>query len=109
MKKVLITVLTMVMLTGCATWGKVCEQGPAIKARIRSALQIAQIGYPLVASLAGQTANPDILGKVALVDAALDVLGKLSYDLTCPSVAELNMAQTALEKAQGAKAELGLK
>jgi hypothetical protein len=109
MKKILITVLAVVMLAGCATWGKVCEQGPEIKARIRSALQIAQVSYPLVAALANQTPNPNVLAKVGLIDAAIDILGKLAYDIACPTVKELNTAQTALEKAQAAKADLGVK
>jgi hypothetical protein len=106
MKRILVAVLAMSMVAGCATWSNVCEQGPEIKARIRSALQIAQVGYPLVVTLANQAPNPDVLAKVVIIDRSLDILGQLAYNIACPTVAELNTAQTALEKAQGAKAEL---
>lgn len=109
MKKLLAIGIILVMVGGCATLKSACEHGDAIKARIRAALQVAQVGYPLVVQLAGATANPDVHYKIGLVDAALDLLGTLAYDLVCPGLAELNESETALQEVQDVKADLGVK
>jgi hypothetical protein len=98
----------LALVGGCATLKSACEHGDIIKARIRAALQIAQVGYPLVAQLAGKTSDPNIIYKVSLLDAALDLLGQLAYDIFCPGLVELNQAESALEQVQEVKAELGV-
>ena len=103
-----VLVVLVMMVSGCATLQNACEHGDTIKARIRAALQVAQVGYPLVMQLAGGTTNPDVQYKIALIDAALDLLGQLAYDLLCPGLPDLNKAEGALEQVQSAKAELGL-
>lgn len=108
MKKRLVILAILAMVSSCATLQNVCEHGDAIKAKIRAALQIAQVGYPLVMQLANKTSNPDVHYKIALLDSALDLLGRLAYDLICPDLVELNQAEIALEQAQDAKAALGI-
>ena len=111
-KLVIVLMVSGLLLGGCATLKQAqdaaCDNGPLIKARIRAFLQIAQVGYPKVAQLAGQTSNPDVQYKIALIDASLDLLGQLAYDLFCPGVKELNQADAALDQAQKAKSELGI-
>jgi hypothetical protein len=108
MKKVIILLAIMSLFIGCATLQNACEHGDAIKARIRAALQVAQVGYPLVVQLAGSTTNPGVQYKISLIDAALDLLGQLAYDLLYPGVSDLNTAEDALGQVQDAKAELGI-
>lgn len=109
MKKFLVVVMTaMLLVSGCATLQNACEHGDIIKAKIRAALQIAQVGYPLVVQLAGKTADPNVHYKVALLDSALDLLGQLAYDLLCPGLSELNQAEEALNQVQEVKVELGI-
>jgi len=86
-----------------------CKNGPVIKAKIRAFLQIAQVGYPMVVIMANKQPNQKVLDNVALIDASLDLLGYLAYELFCPTTVDLGEASMALEAAQGAKAELGIK
>ncbi|HAY20913.1 MAG TPA: hypothetical protein DCY27_01845 [Desulfobacterales bacterium] len=110
MKKLIVLVMVAGLLfTGCATLQNACEHGDVIKAKIRAALQIAQVGYPLAVQLAGKTSNPDVHYQIGLLDSALDLLGQLAYDLLCPGLPELHQAENALEQAQEAKAGLGVK
>lgn len=106
MRKLMVVLLVLAMVGGCATLKEACEHGDVIKAKIRATLQIAQVGYPMVAALAGKTTDQSVLYKVALVDAALDLLGQLTYDLLCPGPADLAKADVALNQAQEAKAAL---
>lgn len=108
MRRFLAVLMIVAMVGGCATVNYVCEHGDTIKARIRAALQIAQVGYPLVVQLANKTSDSNVQYKIALLDAALDLLGQLAYDIVCPNVAELNQAESALTQAQDAKADLGI-
>jgi hypothetical protein len=59
--------------------------------------------------MASTIPNPVVLEKVALVDAALDILGFLAYELICPNEVNLDEANAQLATAQEAKAVLGVK
>ena len=113
MRKILAVLMVVAVVGGCAAMQSAqdyaCKNGDVIKARIRAALQIAQVGYPLVIQLAGKTSDPNVHYKISLLDAALDLLGQLAYNIACPDLLELNQAETALIQAQDAKAELELK
>ena len=110
MKRYLAVLAIMAMVMGgCATLQTACEHGDVIKAKIRAALQVAQVGYPLVMTMAGTTTDQGVLYKVSLIDAALDLLGQLAYDLMCPGPVELAQADRALDEVQEAKTSLGVK
>jgi hypothetical protein len=110
MKRIVVGLIILLILSssGCAMLQSACEQGDAIKSKIRAALQIAQVGYPIVMQLVGETSNPDVHYNIALLDSALNILGQLSYDILCPDLIELNKANSALEQALDAKTALGV-
>jgi len=113
MKKFLATLVVLAMVVGgCAglkdLQQSACENGPVIKAKIRAALQIAQVGYPLVVMMASKEPSQKALNNIILIDSALDLLGHLAYNLLCPTTIDLGDASIALETAQQAKSVLGI-
>jgi hypothetical protein len=114
LKKLMVIGMVLALLfMGCATTSNFCKdqaQVDAAKAYIHSALQIVQVGYPFVANMVGVGAtSPLVLGAVATVDASLDGLGQLAYNVFCPGMAEMQRADALLRQAQEAKAVLGVK
>jgi outer membrane lipoprotein SlyB len=113
MKKLAIVIILALLFAGCATTSNFCKdqfQANAAKAYIYSALQIVQVGYPFVANIAGiEATSPLVLGAVGAIDASLDGLGKLAYDVLCPGMAEMQRADILMVKAQEAKVLLGVK
>ena len=103
MKLILIPVLAIFATTGCA------NPSATEKAYIHSALSIAQVAYPIAASIAGVGfTSPWVMGAMAAYDESLDGLGKLT-DVPAPGPAEVKKAEILLDKAQASKVELGVK
>jgi len=102
MKLILIPVLAIFATTGCA------NPSATEKAYIHSALQIAQVAYPIAAAVAGVGfTSPFVMGAMAAYDESLDGLGKLT-DVPVPTEAEKAKADALLLKAQKAKSDLGV-
>ena len=105
-----IGMILALLFTGCATFCKDQTQANTAVAYIHSALRIVQVGYPLVADMAGiGWSSPLVMGAVDAIDASLDGLGRLAYNVACPGAVEMRQADALLARAQAAKAVLGVK
>lgn len=110
--------LAFLISMGCAALQKTCqykEKFFAYKARIGSALATVQAGYPLVLEVVNRlkdnALDPEKVGagveavmlRVQLIDAALDVLGKLYFDNVCPSEEDVKQAEALMSQALAAQ------
>jgi len=115
MKKLMVMILVFALsLSGCAAvksiLRKPCDNPEKVeeyKSRIKSSLALVQMGYPIVCNILKINPSTEVQLNVASIDKALDVLGELYYDRICPTVADVETAETYADVAQSAKANIG--